>query len=216
MEAYQLLDKSAAFINTTIAPLEHDDRTYTDIVTLTKEQVKHEQIMAAFHGGFAYADVFDLKPGKYARLVVDGKTMMSTTQMELRTNTEFVRAAHGRVLVAGLGLGLILKAIEQKPEVKSIMVLEKYASVIKVVKDRLKLGPKVTVLLADAHWPLAFEKGTLFETIYFDIWPGVCGDNWEEMKRLKAWYRKWLNKEDENRWMGAWREDAVRSLARGR
>lgn len=54
-----------------------------------------------------------IQPGTYARLT-DKEAhacIMSNTQMEQVTNREFVKNAHGKVLIGGLGIGMILLAI---------------------------------------------------------------------------------------------------------
>lgn len=66
-----------------------------------------------------------IMPGKYVRLSRRGSVVMSDTMMEKRTNREFCDEAHGDVLVGGLGIGMILMAIQDNPAVNSITVLEK-------------------------------------------------------------------------------------------
>ena len=55
-----------------------------------------------------------INPGNYVRLHVDGELMMSDTPFERRTNEEFVRKASGKVMIAGLGIGMILNALRDK------------------------------------------------------------------------------------------------------
>mgnify|MGYP000786328328 FL=1 len=42
---------------------------------------------------------------------------MSDTPMEKETNRDFVHNAHGNVLIGGLGIGLIILAIQNKEDV---------------------------------------------------------------------------------------------------
>ena len=70
-----------------------------------------------------------LEAGTYTNLYVDGSIMMSDTPMEQGTNLEFIRKAHGDVLIGGLGIGLILYNLREKVDkgiVTSITVMEKY------------------------------------------------------------------------------------------
>ena len=60
---------------------------------------------------------------------------MSDTNMEKRTNLEFVRNAYGNVVVGGLGIGLILMAIQDKEDVRTITVLEKSKEIIQMVVE---------------------------------------------------------------------------------
>jgi hypothetical protein len=148
-------------------------------------------------------------PGKYARLFVGGRLMMSDTTMERATNYEVVREARGDVLIAGLGLGLILLPILRKKEVRSVLVVEKYQDVVAAVapairaaagKDEDKLGFVVADIM---EWKPA--KGLKWDCIYFDIWPDVCTDNLEEMATL---HRRFARRN--KGWMGSWNQDTLR------
>ena len=142
-------------------------------------------------------------PGQYAQLRVNGTIMMSDTRMERHTNAEFTYKANGRVLVAGLGLGLILFAIADKPNVERIVVVEKSQDVIDLIGPtlRAKFDDRLEIICADIFdWKP--EKGTRFDTIYFDIWPRACTDNLEEMNRLHRRFRTYLCSDG---WMDSWR-----------
>lgn len=174
-------------------------------VTVTPEVARHENIMGAIGGSPSFMYV---EPGTYARLHVDGTLMMSDTQMERRTNREFLRQAHGRVLVAGLGIGLILHAVLKKREVTSVTVLEKYADVVKLVAPTLsKFSRKLDIITTDVH-DYAPPTGVKFNTVYFDIWPTISTDNLPEMGRLqKRAHASWIDKSDPDRWVGSWLRD---------
>ena len=112
-----------------------------------------------------------VKEGKYVRLIIDDSVVMSDTDMEKRSNTHVIQNAHGNVLIAGLGLGMIILPLLEKPEVKSITVIEKNLDVIKLVHPYLKCD-KLTVINADIfEWKP--DKSTKFDCIYFDIWTFV-------------------------------------------
>ena len=68
-----------------------------------------------------------LQPGTYVKLIDKQakEIVMSDTTMEQRTNYAVLYRANGHVLIGGLGIGMILLAIQEKPEVKSITVVEK-------------------------------------------------------------------------------------------
>jgi hypothetical protein len=150
--------------------------------------------------------------GRYAQLLVGQELMMSDTQMERRSNTEFVQKAHGRVLVAGLGLGLILFAIADKLNVEHVTVVEKYQDVIDLVGHavKAKLGDRVTFVCADIFdWRPA--KGTNFNVAYMDIWPSICTDNLPEMTRLHRKFGRYLDKTDDRRWIGSWMQRSLQA-----
>lgn len=216
MNTFDLLDRAAEEIIAMTRDLKHGEVSLS-VDSLTPDQVKLEKLRGMFGGSYAYQEVMDLQPGKFARLVVGGELMMTTTNMERRTNAEFVRRAHGKVLVAGLGLGMVLKALEKKPEVKRVVVLEKSRDVIDAVWLRLKLDSRFRVSCTDALKEIPNQKTMgKFDVIYFDIWPTICAENWAEAKIMRKNFRKLLNKENPEHWMGTWREESIKRMARGR
>jgi hypothetical protein len=153
-----------------------------------------------------------LADGKYVRLCDRTGCVMSDTDMEKRTNRDFVYYANGDVFIAGLGIGLIVLPIQEKEEVKSITVLEKYPEVIELVGKQLPLNDKVKIIQGDV-FEYEFPKGTKFDTIYFDIWNYVNEDVYEEMKLLKKKYRKYKRFKTENPkvYMDCWAEYYART-----
>jgi len=145
--------------------------------------------------------------GKYVRLCDRTGCVMSDTDMEKRTNRNFIYNANGDVFVAGLGIGLIILPIQDNKEVKSITILEKYSEVIELVGKQLPLNDKVKIIHGDV-FEYEFPKGTKFDTIYFDIWNYVNEDVYEEMKILKKKYRKYkrFKTENPNVYMDCWAE----------
>lgn len=150
----------------------------------------------------------DIPNGKYIRLM-DSQSyynpVMSDTPMEKNTNMDFVRKAHGDVFIAGLGIGLILLAIQDKEEVKSITVLEKSSEIVELVGKQLPLNDKVQIIVGDAFEYVPTQK---YDTIYFDIWPIINEDVYEEMQELKAKYRKYrqMRKINPDSFMSCWAE----------
>lgn len=142
--------------------------------------------------------------GRYVRLIHGSECVMSDTPMEKRTNREFVENAHGNVLIGGLGIGLILLAIQDKEDVNQITVVEKNKEVIELVGNQLPLNSKVHIVNDDV-----FEYKPLFKynTIYMDIWNYINEDVYnEQMKPLISRYRRYLvpKSEDENRYIDCW------------
>jgi len=151
-----------------------------------------------------------IPPGEYVRLVKKGGmsgVIMSNTPMEKRTNREIVGRSNGNVLIAGLGIGLILLPIQEKENVTSITVLEKYQDVINLVATQLPLNEKVNIIQGDV-FDYQFPRGTKFDTIYFDVWSYINSDIYQEMRELKKLYRKYKvsPKENPDAWMGCWAE----------
>jgi hypothetical protein len=145
--------------------------------------------------------------GKYAQLFVDGQLYMSDTDMEQRSNNEVVWKANGNVLIAGLGLGMILKPLIEKPEVTHITVIEKYQDVVDMIAPYWK-NEKITIICADIfEWKP--EKDQKFDTIYFDIWADICTDNLKEIHTLHRRSAKWINRSNPKSWVDSWMKGSL-------
>lgn len=152
-------------------------------------------------------------PGIYIKLTHNGECVMSDTSMEKRTNMDFYCNAYGDVLIGGLGIGMIVLSIQDKPEVKSITVIEKYPEVIDMVASQLDFNEKVKIICADVfEW--SPDKGVKYDVSYMDIWNWVNEDVYEEeMKPLKRRYARFLRSKSENpnRYNKCWAEYQART-----
>lgn len=166
---------------------------------LQKFEVSRDNIRAVLIDG--------IPPGRYIRLTDGCETVMSNTLMEQRTNREVIRKANGNVFIAGLGIGMILLPMQEKENVLSITVLEKYQEVIDLVALQLPLNDKVKILKGDV-FGYQFPKGTKFDTLYFDVWSYINADIYTEMQQLKKLYRKYkvFSTVNPNAFMGCWAE----------
>lgn len=151
--------------------------------------------------------VMGVHDGKYVRLVVDGELMMSDTAMERYSNKEFIKRATGKVLIAGLGIGLIIRNIIDKPDVESILIVENNQAVIDLVLPRLPFSNKIRVIKADIFEFNKAIKGQKFDTIYFDIWPRINTDNLDEIKKLHNKFKFNLNRANPRAWMDSWMKE---------
>lgn len=138
-----------------------------------------------------------IAPGTYKRLMRGNTVVMSNTPMEVDTNRSFVKRAHGRVLINGLGLGMVLQAVLRKPEVSHVTVIEISAEVIALVGPSFKDNPKVRIVQADAleYQP---QKGEKFDAVWHDIWDDITADNLAQMHRLHRKYGRRAS------WQGSW------------
>jgi hypothetical protein len=137
---------------------------------------------------------------------------MSVAPMELESQSHHVLAAKGRVLVGGLGLGAILWALLEKPEVEHITVIERDPQVINIMREVWRRDPRWKKHLVPSGapygprfyvWPgdifevskdpefssidIDSPSATEFDFGLIDIWPGV-GDSAlrADMQRLRA------------------------------
>lgn len=167
--------------------------------SIDKSQCRQHNLLALFNGSGWFESVTE---GNYIKLSVNGQLMMSDTDMEKRTNRDFIANAHGDVMIAGLGIGLILHNLEPKVktgEVTSITVYEKYQDVIDLIAPYYQHLP-LTIKCEDIleYKPL---KGETYDTIYFDIWPTISTDNLNEIKML---HNRWKFHKRKGSWMNSW------------
>jgi Ribosomal RNA adenine dimethylase len=180
-----------------ILPEGTSGRVRIEHFTVTEKDAEFTALRAAFKGRDEY-----VAPGRYVRLYVGGELMMSDTGMEKRSNVEVVSRAKGHVLIAGLGIGMITHPIAAKKEVKSITIVEKSPDVIKLVAPTLH--KKVTVVEGDIFtW---VPPKTKYDTLYFDIWAGICTDNLDDIAKLN---RRFARYKAQGAWSDSWQRDLL-------
>lgn len=153
----------------------------------------------------------EIRVGTYTKLKCNGHIVMTDTPAEMGDHSFFAYEVTGRVLVNGLGLGMIANAIAKKEEVIEILVIEKSEDVIKLVAD--SVHEKVKIIHADAFLFNPRKEGILkagekFDYVWNDIWNNICGDHWEDMKKLHRRYGKWAKNQD------SWCREETRRAAR--
>lgn len=177
-------------------------------VVVTEEDERFTRIRAAIKGSRRTV----VPQGVYTHLRFGGELWMSDTRAERLDHIDFLIRARGHVLIHGLGIGLCVDPLLSKAEVETLTIIELNPSVIELVAPHYqsKWGDRLLVLQGDAlNYPL--EKGTRFDCVWHDIWPSICADNLEAMKRL---HRRFGRRCD---WQGSWcREECERSARRHR
>lgn len=154
---------------------------------LTKDEIMLDNLRAIRNG---YPE-FLVKPGTYTTLTCKGRgVIMSNTPMEVKTNLPFIKAAQGKVLINGLGLGMVLRAVLDKPEVKSVTVYEIDSDVIALVSPGFVgdiTSGRLIVKQANCfdYKPV---KGEVYDVAWHDVWDTICADNLPQMDKLT---RKW-------------------------
>lgn len=149
---------------------------------VSKNDAQFCGLRAVFNGGRGR-----LPEGIYKRLYRGNVLVMSNTPDEIRDFMPFVRQASGSVLINGMGLGVLLKALLEKEEVKEITVIEKSEDVIKLVAPTYLKDKRVKVIKADA-FEYEPEKGKRFDSVWHDIWDYITSDNLPEMAKLHRKY----------------------------
>ena len=141
-----------------------------------------------------------IKPGNYKALKVGGVLMMSDTPLERRDHIKFIRAAHGNVLINGLGLGCCVKEILAKPEVTNVTVVEKSIDVINLVGPHF---PDIKIIHSCAF---EYKPTQRYDAVWHDIWPNICTDNLPQMHKLHRKYGKICD------WQGSWSRDKLERI----
>ena len=130
--------------------------------------------------------------------------------MEKETNQEFIDKAHGKVLIGGLGIGLILLPILDKEDVEEVTVVEYNQDVIDLIKPQLEPYFKNKVkIIKDSVFEYVPTQN--FNTIYMDIWAFVNSIIYEnEMEPLLEYYINYLVENDEDAFIKCWCEENAR------
>ena len=148
-----------------------------------------------------------VRAGTYTGLFRGGSLIMSNTLDEIRDHHEPLYQAHrlgGRVLINGLGLGMITAAICKLDNVTEVVVIEKAQDVIDLVGDVL-VQRYLNLRIIHAN---AFEytppRGSRYSVVWHDIWDDLCEDNLEEMATLHRRYGRRAE------WQGSWGKELLR------
>ena len=159
------------------------------------------------------------KAGRYTRLSVAATVMMTDTYEEWWTQKEAVEQAcrrGGRVLISGLGLGLVAESIFRTPgsAVEHITIVEASSDVIRLVGPYLagRYGERLVIEQASAfEWrPPA---GVHYTVGWHDIWANPYDQEriFPEVRRLESRYSGCCD------WQGFWPlECAAAAEASGR
>jgi len=95
---------------------------------------------------------------------------------------EIIEEAHGDVLIAGLGIGLIVLPIMNKDSVISVDIVERHKEVIDLIKPQLPFNDKVKIINEDIA---KFIPSRKYDTIYLDTIPEALHLEGEKESRTK-------------------------------
>ena len=100
---------------------------------------------------------------------VDGECVMEDGRQELSRHLPIWLAAHGAVLVTGLGLGCVVRGLLAKAEVTQVDVVELDPDIIHAVSPSLPKDVRLTIHCDDAlTW--SPPAGTRWDFAWHDIW----------------------------------------------
>lgn len=145
-----------------------------------------------------------ITPGTYTMLQHAHETVMSDTPAEIRDHLEAIKEAAnlpagGKVLINGLGLGMVLNAMLIENPALDITVIEQAPEVAELVWPHYTAiyGDRIRLVQADAlTWRP--PKGTRYGVVWHDIWSYITRDNLPEMKLLHRAYGRRTD------WQGSW------------
>jgi len=136
----------------------------------------------------------------YRRLLRAGTVVMTDTPDEVDAHMEVISRARGRVLITGLGLGMVLQACLRKPEVQSVDVIEIDADVLFLVASHYR-DERLRIHHADAFtFPLAdADYNYIWDVVWHDIWDDADHDRSADIAALFGKYGAHAG------WQGAWK-----------
>lgn len=143
-------------------------------------------------------------------LTENGGNWMCDLPHEQAQHYRCLKGMAGRVLVGGLGIGFAASVLAMRPEVSSVVVVERSADVIKLVAPHVRSLHKVEVIHADLFEYLPVYEGRAFDHAFFDIWRETRVDTLtgmvEPLRRLAV--------EKVSRPPVCWNEDVMRGHVR--
>lgn len=157
-----------------------------------------------------------VRAGEYTRLREGMCTWMSDTTAEWLDHwpatSRFSDPSVKRVLINGLGLGMVVQAALRYDHVEHVDVVEFDKRVIELVGPHYGADPRVTIINADAFRQTAYwSRNTHWNIAWHDIWPDLSVDNLPEMAKLHRSYGQRVD------WQGSWgKEDLIRIRNRDR
>lgn len=163
---------------------------------VTKEAADFQMIRSVFTSGRRHVPA-----GSYKGLRRGAEIIMSNTPDEIRDCKDFFKEVKGRVLINGLGLGIVLDVILHKvnedgtPAVTEVIVVEKSQDVFNLTSPTFLKDKRVKIVVADAYEYKAEGK---FDAVWHDIWDDISPSNLKGMRKL---HMKYGRKSD---WQGSW------------
>jgi len=174
--------------------------------TVTEEEARFDAMRSAFSssGRGRYVPA-----GTYTGLEGPQGLMMSDTPDEMRDHVHMYHEAKrrgGRMLVHGLGLGMITQSLLSLENVEHVDVVDIDEDVIALVAPSFQGdidSGRLTIHHADCFekkWP----PNTRWGAIWHDLWVSLSEDNLEEMATL---HRKFGRRCD---WQGSWGKEHIK------
>ena len=108
------------------------------------------------------------KPISVTSLIVGKETWMVDDPLHWYGMQDLAKVASGNVLVAGLGLGLVIHALEENEAVTTVDVVEIDYDVVDLITPLIKM--KKTNIINDDFWQYLYKTKETYDTCILDIW----------------------------------------------
>ncbi len=185
-----------------IIPEGQKGNSVIEYFSISESEARIAELRGIYSRDYLAREIYE---GEFVRLKINGSLIMSDSGGERSSNRHIAYEAHGNVLIAGLGIGMLLTKIVPKPEVSKVVVIELEQSVIDLVETPLRayLGEysnKLEIIHGDIFTYKPIEK---FNTIFFDIWGDYSGDTYPETKTLHRKYARFLDRNN-HPYMDSW------------
>lgn len=145
-------------------------------------------------------EVYRLKKRtKIVSLMIDNKIVMVNDPLHYYGMQKLAKACSGKVLVAGLGLGIVVRFLQQNEKVSKIDVYEINKDVIKLIKLHLFRNKKVNIVNENFFETEPYRND--YDYTIMDLWiknddekltTRVCGQNYE-VNMITYYYRVQFN-----------------------
>lgn len=139
---------------------------------ITRSQLRKDFYL--MEGVRGYAKYYIKKPIPVTSLKIGRETVMIDDPLQWYGMHDLARHCKGKVLIGGLGLGLILHALQDNRDVTEVHVIENNPDVIELMINNLPMdNPKWLIIPADVYWYLDHRaKCQKYDTVVLDIWWG--------------------------------------------
>lgn len=160
--------------------------------TVGKFSVKHDiiepgepQVVVSMRNalfcGMPPASTKFVEPSRVHFLKEEGGTIASDTPQEIFTQWLSYRHAHGKVLTAGLGIGLAPTRMAAMKNVDEVVVVEKHIEVVKLVWQHITHeSSKLRLHHLDLFSFIRSGMARDFDFMYLDIWSPTGEGAWVE------------------------------------
>lgn len=132
-----------------------------------------------------------IEVGTYWKLSHNGEVIMTNTPAEVKDHIQFIRKARGKVLVAGLGLGMVLHELLRNPNITKVTVVEISKEVIELT-GKFYVDPRLEIINDDIF---KFIPSCKYDYGWYDIWNYISSDNCSEMDVLKSRLSTYVKKQ---------------------